>query len=96
MKRRMFLTMLIPVAATACVGMAAGVRAPSSMEGVEPKQSEAGVRRSTDLGGGENLRSFMKRARDRREAAKARRDRRRRAAKARRDRARRRRRSRGD
>jgi hypothetical protein len=91
MKRRTFLTMLIPAIATGCVGMGRGIGSPVSTEGVQPEQLATGIQHRTEFDGGENHRSFMKRARDRREAAKKRRDRRDRLA-----RARRRRRNRGD
>jgi hypothetical protein len=82
MKRRGFLALVIPAVTTACVGFAL----PHPTEGVQPEQSEAGVRRRSDRSGGEHLRKFMKRARDRRRAARKRRERRARARRRRRNR----------
>jgi hypothetical protein len=86
MKRRAFLALMIPAVSTACVGMGEAVLAPQPTNGVQPEQSEAAGKRSFDMSGGDNLRSFMKRARDRRDAAKKRRERRARARRRRRNR----------
>ena len=89
MKRRVFLAMAIPAVATACVGLGGGIATPSPTERLQPGESEAGVRRRTGFGRGENLRNFMKRARDRRNrAAKKRRERLARARRRRRNRGR--------
>ncbi len=84
MKRRMFLAMAIPVLASACVGLGAGVSQPSPTEGVGPGQADVEFQRSTAFDGGEIHRAFMDRARDHREAAKKRRERRARARRRRR------------
>ncbi len=86
MKRRAFLALVIPAVATGCVGLGGGALAPSSMGGVQTGQPGTGVQRQFDMSGGENLRSFMERARDRRDAAKKRRERLARARRRRRNR----------
>ncbi len=86
MKRRGFLALVIPAVATACIGSGNGFSDPQPTQGVQPEQPIAAVRRRYDMSGGENLRSFMKRARDRREAARKRRERRARARRRRRNR----------
>ena len=85
MRRRAFLAMGIPALASACVGWGGGPATVSPSEAGGPEQPEMVVGRSTDFDGGENLREFMKRARDRRvKAAKRRRERREKRARARR------------